>query len=471
MYNAESEQPKGNILIVDDLLENLRLLSELLNQQGYKVRSATNGKMALKTVRAKPPDLILLDIKMPEMDGYEVCEALKKDKLTAEIPVIFLSASDELFDKVKAFKNGGIDYITKPFQIEEVIVRIENQLTIQRQKILLQKEISERKQTQEILYQSRALLKGVLNSSLDGVAAFQAVRDRQGHISDFEWIVVNAVTHETLGVSQDQLVGKLLLDYVPGMKEDGMFDSYVSVVERGEVINQEYHYEYDSFKGWFQIVAVKLGDGFVLTFRDINERKKMELALQAANQELERLVNVDGLTGVSNRRRFNEYINQEWQSGLREKQPLSLIMCDVDYFKLYNDREGHLAGDQCLTKIAQAMNQAVKRPRDLLARYGGEEFGVILPNTSKKGALQVAKELQEAVKDIQVPHPASAVSPYVSLSLGVSSVIPNQNLKFEMLIAAADDGLYEAKKQGRDRFVFSNERLLSHPEKSDLTSH
>jgi len=343
MYNAESEQPKGNILIVDDLLENLRLLSELLNKEGYKVRSATNGKMALKTVRAKPPDLILLDIKMPEMDGYEVCETLKKDNLTAEIPVIFLSASDELFDKVKAFKNGGIDYITKPFQIEEVIVRIENQLTIQRQKKLLQKEIY--------------------------------------------------------------------------------------------------------------------------------ERKKMELALQAANQELERLVNVDGLTGIANRRRFNEYINQEWQSGLREKQPLSLIMCDVDYFKLYNDREGHLAGDQCLTKIAEAMNQAVKRPRDLLARYGGEEFGLILPNTPKKSALQVAKELQQAVKDIKIPHPASAVSPYVSLSLGVSSVIPNRHLKFEMLIAAADDGLYEAKKQGRDRFVFSNERLVSHSEKSDLTSH
>ncbi len=123
---------QGHILIVDDTPDNLRLLSKTLTEQGYEVQCAINGKLALMAVTNEPPDLILLDIKMPEMDGYEVCERLKTQEETAEIPVIFLSALDDVFDKVKAFKVGCVDYITKPFQVEEVFARIENQLTIRR---------------------------------------------------------------------------------------------------------------------------------------------------------------------------------------------------------------------------------------------------------------------------------------------------------------------------------------------------
>lgn len=130
----ELETCKGNILIVDDLPENLHFLTEVLTKHGYKVRCVTNGTMALRTVRNHPPDAILLDIKMPDMDGYQVCEALKSDENTSEIPIIFLSALDQVFDKVKAFKVGGVDYISKPFQLEEVLVRLETQVTIQHQK-------------------------------------------------------------------------------------------------------------------------------------------------------------------------------------------------------------------------------------------------------------------------------------------------------------------------------------------------
>ena len=173
---TESSQSKGNILLIDDLVNNLQLLSDLLTQLGYRVRSVTSGRMALKTLRVKQPDLILLDIKMPEMDGYQVCEAIKKDEALRNIPIIFISALDETFDKVKAFELGGVDYVTKPFQIEEVVARIESQLTIQRQKIALEQEIKKRCDTEEILYQSRALLASVLNSALDGIAALQAIR-------------------------------------------------------------------------------------------------------------------------------------------------------------------------------------------------------------------------------------------------------------------------------------------------------
>jgi len=161
MKRDQAEKHKGNILIVDDVLENLRLLSEILHQHGYKVRSVTNGSMALRTVQTKPPQLILLDIQMQGMNGYEVCDRLKSDPDTREIPVIFLSAVDELFNKVKAFEVGASDFITKPFQVEEVLVRIENQLTIQRQKEQLKQEIKERKKTEEALANSRAFVASV----------------------------------------------------------------------------------------------------------------------------------------------------------------------------------------------------------------------------------------------------------------------------------------------------------------------
>lgn len=152
---------KGNILIVDDTPDNLRLLSSTLRDRGYKVRSVINGAMALMGAQAAPPDLIMLDIKMPDMDGYEVCQRLKADEGTCEIPVIFISALDEVLDKVKAFTSGGVDYIQKPFHVEEVLARIENQLTIRRLQTQLQTQNHQLQQTQaelmQVLEQERSL--------------------------------------------------------------------------------------------------------------------------------------------------------------------------------------------------------------------------------------------------------------------------------------------------------------------------
>ena len=130
MNNHQSGMPLGNILVVDDTAENLRLLSTMLTQSGYAPRCVINGKMALRACNSNPPDLILLDIMMPEMNGYEVCQHLKLEAKTREIPVIFISAKDEVFDKVNAFAVGGVDYISKPFQFEEVLARIESHLTL-----------------------------------------------------------------------------------------------------------------------------------------------------------------------------------------------------------------------------------------------------------------------------------------------------------------------------------------------------
>ncbi|BAY77471.1 diguanylate cyclase [Nostoc linckia NIES-25] len=170
------------------------------------------------------------------------------------------------------------------------------------------------------------------------------------------------------------------------------------------------------------------------------------------NQKLEQLVNLDGLTQVANRRCFNERLQAEWKRLARQQQPFSLILFDVDKFKSYNDYYGHLGGDDCLIKIAQTVQQTVRRPTDLVARYGGEEFSVLLPNTDLAGAVKVAENIQQAIYNRAIPHAQSDIKNIVTVSLGITCVIPTCDIKPDKLIASADKALYNAKQQGRDRY-------------------
>lgn len=270
------------ILMVDDQPINLRFLSNLLSSHGYQVYRAISGQLALNAAIAYAPDLILLDIRMPEMDGYEVCERLKKIPETAQIPVIFLSVLDDINDKIEAFRVGGLDYITKPFQVEEILARIEKQIDLQK----LQQQL--KKQNVQ-LQQSQLLLASVLNSSLYGVVAFSAVRNSQGNIVDFKWILLNRAAEKMLSMVSQDLIGKYLLEEIPQACKNGLFDVYVSVVETGETLEREFYYEHNrKFSAWLHIVAVKLNDGLAVTFRDISERKQAEISLTRYAQELSR---------------------------------------------------------------------------------------------------------------------------------------------------------------------------------------
>ncbi len=302
---------RGKILIVDDTPSNVKLLSMMLAQK-YDIRTVINGSQALAEVKIVIPDLILLDIQMPDIDGYEVCKKLKANQNTRDIPIIFISGLDEVLDKVKAFEVGGVDYVTKPFQVKEVLARVQNQITI----------------------------------------------------------------------------------------------------------------------------------------------RQLQKQLQAQNLELQRLVHIDGLTQVANRRRFDEYLTQEWRRHIREQKNLSLILADVDYFKSYNDFYGHYEGDLCLKQVAQAISRAVKRPTDLVARYGGEEFAIVLANTDLVGATQVAEAILGEIKNLEIPHNRSSVNQYVTLSMGLSTTIPNLESSYQEFINFSDRSLYEAKTQGRNRTIF-----------------
>ena len=457
-YNVKFQE---EILIVDDLPENIRLLSSLLSKQGYRVITATDGKMALAVVKKECPDLILLDIMIPEIDGYQVCHYLKSQAKTRHIPIIFLSGLDSELDRIEAFRVGGVDYITKPFFVEEVVFRVKAQLSIIQQQRKFERElkakIAERTAAEIELNKSRALLTGVLNSSLDGVAAFEAIRDRQGNIVDFRWLIANPVAAMTVGGTTQSLKGRrLFIKSSPDRLFDGLFDLFIQVVDTCTVLEHEYYYNSLSLKAWFHIVAVKLGDGFAMTFRDISDRKQIELTLQETNRLLAYQANVDSLTQIANRRRFDKYIAQEWSRCARDREYLSLILCDIDYFKAYNDTYGHQTGDNCLYEVAKAIDRAVKRPGDVAFRYGGEEFAVILPHTEEQGAIKVAQEIHQQIRDLQIPHASSGVGDTISLSLGVSSMIPNGQTSSHVLVSAADKALYDAKLNGRNCVIYKS---------------
>jgi diguanylate cyclase (GGDEF)-like protein len=200
----------------------------------------------------------------------------------------------------------------------------------------------------------------------------------------------------------------------------------------------------------------------------IREKEDLEILVQIlidqgddSAQEGEK-ARIDGLTQIANRRRFDEYLFQEWTRHIRMQQPLSLLICDVDHFKLYNDGQGHQAGDECLKSVAKAINQCY-RAGDLVARYGGEEFAMVLPQTDRVGAVQVAERIRSAVAASALPHPASPVCDRITLSIGVASITPPPHAPSDArtLIQQADQQLYLAKKLGRNQVCYEDQENTS----------
>ncbi|WP_027186588.1 response regulator [Desulfovibrio inopinatus] len=303
---------RPKILIVDDEKTNIDVIVGLLNTQ-YKTVVALNGEQALKRLERPPlPDLILLDIMMPGMDGYEVCRLIKENPTTRHIPVIFITGKSDEQDEAKGFQAGAVDYITKPF------------------------------------------------SPIIGMARV---------------------------------------------------NTHIELKRRGDM--------------------------------------------------LEKLAGLDGLTGIPNRRRFNEYLEAEWKRAYRHHTPLSLLLLDIDYFKLYNDYYGHLKGDGALKRIAEVLSRTMLRQEDLAARYGGEEFACILPQTRSEGATLLAQKILDDIRELKIPHQLSEVAEHVTVSIGISSPDVTNLPSPHDLVDQADNALYQAKHAGRNRYA------LFTPNKSD----
>jgi diguanylate cyclase (GGDEF)-like protein len=198
---------------------------------------------------------------------------------------------------------------------------------------------------------------------------------------------------------------------------------------------------------------------------DKKNRELMETRrqLEHRNRDLERISALDTLTQIANRRRFDAVLRQEWRRSARDESSLSLVFCDIDYFKRFNDTYGHQAGDECLVRVAQAMEETLNRPADLVARYGGEEFIALLVDTGLEGARMLAERMRARVEGLNVEHRASGVASHLTVSLGVASIVPKPAVRPEDLVDRADRALYAAKEGGRNRVVTADERPVETP--------
>ncbi|MBD0334124.1 MAG: diguanylate cyclase [Cyanobacteria bacterium Co-bin13] len=314
-------------------------------------------------------------------------------------------------------------------------------------------DITNLKRTQDELNTQKQFLQQVI----DNMPSATFVRNCQGRL-----VAVNQASASMHGKQPEEMIGKVETEFNPNITSaemERLFSINQQVISQRTTVREELTItNVFGETRWYQTIISPFispkGEvqGIIGNCIDITERKAIEAALQAANLKLERLATLDSLTKVANRRRFDEYLQQEWQRMAREGQPLSLIMLDVDYFKIYNDFLGHQQGDVCLFTVAQALCRAVKRSADLVARYGGEEFVVVLPNTRRAGAIVVAEAIQSEIASLQIPHPNSTVSAYVTASMGIASAMPSNGGSYDELVAAADTALYQAKRRGRDRY-------------------
>jgi PAS domain S-box-containing protein len=287
MNNTELNPVKGNILIVDDNPANLRLLSNILNDYGYELRCVTNGQTALTTARWFPPDLILLDIRMPGMDGYEVCSKLKADEKTRDIPVIFISVLSDVLDKVKAFSVGGVDYITKLFEPEEVLARVENQLSIRRLSKQLREQNARLQEEMRVRREAEEKFTRAFRSSPDAIAILT--------LADGCYIEVNDSFCRISGYSPDEAIGSTLKELNLWVKPQDCLKLKHQLQQTKAIRNWECDFRTKTGKVKTMLISAEIidldGQACILAVsKDITERKAAQQALKASEAELRALL-------------------------------------------------------------------------------------------------------------------------------------------------------------------------------------
>nr|WP_244204709.1 diguanylate cyclase [Vibrio rhodolitus] len=314
----------------------------------------------------------------------------------------------------------------------------------------LRDEMEKRRDTEVALAQRDTILQNILEASPDSIGIFN---------ENMVYQACNKPFVKALGISDVQdLIGHRLQDVIADDAYKKLAESDHQVLHDGislRYIDQIIHSNGEMT--WYDVVKSPFRDpgsgtnGVLVMARDVSERYLAEQKLAEANQELERLSFIDGLTQIANRRRFDEQLDLLWHIHLREQKPLTIMLCDIDYFKGFNDLYGHQKGDEALIGVAQAFKQVITRSSDCVARYGGEEFAFILPNTTTEGAKVLAERIHTEVAKLAIAHQASDVSELVTVSIGLVAFVPHQPQTVEAMVALADSALYQAKANGRNQ--------------------
>jgi two-component system cell cycle response regulator len=488
---------QADILVVDDEPENLHVLSHMLHLFGYQVRAVSEGTMALSVAQAAPPDLIMLDISMPDMDGYETCQKLKADERTRDIPVIFISGLVGVDDKVKAFEAGGVDYVPKPFQIEEVLARLETHLSMRRLQIQLESANRQLQEANRDLARRLQELSDAQTAEREQRRLAESLRDTIVDINsslDYDEVLelilkhlAGVVPHDAAHIALPNGDGKVHVRRALGYKERGLEELILSLqvpIDYFPIWSRVYasheplaisDTRQDSIWGnlpelnWVRSSACApiLTKGEFMGFLSLDSatpgffnNTQLErlgtfaayaaVAIEKARlfEKTQNLAITDELTGLLNRRQLLTLAEVEYERVRRYHRPLSAVMIDIDHFKQINDTYGHPVGDATLIALAKCC-RANLRATDILGRYGGEEFLILLPETQHDKALEAAERIR---KQVEVMELAAAKRPVkVTISAGVATLDLEAPVSLEELIKNADDALYGAKAAGRNR--------------------
>ncbi len=469
-----------NILLIEDQLPQVELLRLFLEGQSYfavQIQVASNLVQGLQQIQRAFFDIVLLDLFLPDSMGIDGLEKLKR--FVPHIPVIVLTSGHDLSLGLEAIQKGAEDYLVKG-QLEESHITRAIIYAQERQKIKrkLQQQIEREQLMGRILEEIR--------QSLDLSIILQTTVDEVRKFLQVDRVLIYRAYSKTMGRVLVESPGKLSKSQLK--RRQSMIRSLHYFLNTHRVAKAEpansllsmtpelegfltcltdavltvpiwQHLPDHRNRLWGQLIAQDLQgtrqwQGWEVEFLQ-HLSSQVAIAIQQSElfSQVHQQATLDGLTGLANRRHFNHVLQQQWQQQGKKRQYLSLVLCDIDFFKQYNDTYGHLQGDECLRQVAKLLQQVARRDRDLVARYGGEEFALILPRTNLPGCNKLIHQLQKNYLAAKIPHQGSAVSPYLTLSMGSATIIPTPHSSPEKLIKMADSALYEAKHLGRNRHV------------------
>ncbi len=439
--------PLRSALVVDNDPIILKFLSNILDKAGMQVETANDGVTALDLLETYKPDLIFIDLVMPNIDGQTLCRIIRSRHEFKKTPIVIISAiaAEEAADMVKLGANiciAKVGFAEMAVMIKKILddphLLSDPNLS---NRVLGVSDLAPRGITSELLAINRNS-RIMLDSISNGIITIN---------ENNRIIYANPSALDFFSMTTEMMLGKHLSRLFPGTTNELVFSLIEEISATVGASRRNITIPVNNRILDLCIVQTHAGThNKVAIMEDITVRENARKELVQANNKLQIQAMVDGLTNVSNRRHFDELLHREWGRMRRGKRQLSLMLCDVDHFKDYNDNYGHLEGDQCLRDIAETIKANLQRPSDNVARYGGDEFVVLLPGTTLKGACQLAEQIRKRINQLQIKHEASPVAGYVTITIGVGSGFPNDSVPEDKFIWLADKALYEAKTKGRN---------------------